>query len=509
MIELQRLKKQLIITTLLFFAMLLLGSSITWLVLNNLLNVGIALSLLITIILWLGIGAVASYFLVKLTIQPVASASRALEHIAVTKATQAPPVIEDIVFGKEIAQRMITDVYNIASGQHEGRQDILAHDEFMLTILNLLETPIFAIDSQNKIFFANSAALAILPESLTESPVGYEFDQLMHLHYTDGGTLNAWLETNRKDKVKEHKIWQRVQLDKNDGNKHYYDVVAAFNRGESHGLETLITLIDKTENYVSENNSVDFVSLAVHELRGPITVLKGYIEMFEDELATTLDAEQSELLTRMTASASQLSTFVNNILSVAKVENQQLKVHIEEEDWIKTLTNTVNELKPYVEARGRHIELITPEELPTVAVDRISIYEVISNLIDNAVKYSPDQDTIVVEASLAEDKTIQTTVTDNGIGVPASVIDHLFDKFYRSHRSRENVGGTGLGLFLCKAILEAHGGTIWVRSKEQEGATFGFNLKPFSAMTDTINENKPQIVRNSHGWIKNHGAIRR
>jgi signal transduction histidine kinase len=87
----------------------------------------------------------------------------------------------------------------------------------------------------------------------------------------------------------------------------------------------------------------------------------------------------------------------------------------------------------------------------------------------------------------------------------------LFDKFYRSHRSRDNVGGTGLGLYLSKAIVEAHGGMIWVKSAEGKGSTFGFTLPTYESVAANIEnpDNKQEIVRNAHGWIKNHSLIRK
>jgi signal transduction histidine kinase len=93
--------------------------------------------------------------------------------------------------------------------------------------------------------------------------------------------------------------------------------------------------------------------------------------------------------------------------------------------------------------------------------------------------------------------------------MPTNVVSNLFERFYRSHHSKIDVGGTGLGLYLCKSIVEAHGGNIWVRSKEGEGSTFGFTVKPFSAVDEEQkNGDNTDIVRNAHGWIKNHSLYR-
>jgi signal transduction histidine kinase len=136
----------------------------------------------------------------------------------------------------------------------------------------------------------------------------------------------------------------------------------------------------------------------------------------------------------------------------------------------------------------------------------------VTNLIDNAIKYSHDGGEIIVSARLDGD-FVETTVQDFGIGIPESVTGRLFTKFYRSHRSRQAVTGTGLGLYLCKAILESHGGSIWVRSAEGQGSIFGFRLPTYASVAAQIqkgdNSNEEMIIRGSHGWIKNHSYYRR
>jgi len=150
------------------------------------------------------------------------------------------------------------------------------------------------------------------------------------------------------------------------------------------------------------------------------------------------------------------------------------------------------------------------KDLPTVGVDRISVHEVLSNLLDNALKYSGTGKKIIITSVLNKEGLVETTVQDFGAGIPESVIGNLFDKYYRSHRSRTNVGGTGLGLYLSKAIIDAHGGRIWVRSKEDEGSTFGFTILPYAKLADEQkNGDNNDITRGAHGWIKNHSLYSR
>src|SRR5690606_3806605 len=108
---------------------------------------------------------------------------------------------------------------------------------------------------------------------------------------------------------------------------------------------------------------------------------------------------------------------------------------------------------------------------PTVATDRLMTYEVLCNLLDNAIKYSGTSKEINVTSRVNDNGLVETLIEDKGLGIPTNVVASLFEKFHRNHRNRNEVAGTGLGLYLSKAIINAHGGEIWVKSKEGEGTT--------------------------------------
>jgi signal transduction histidine kinase len=154
------------------------------------------------------------------------------------------------------------------------------------------------------------------------------------------------------------------------------------------------------------------------------------------------------------------------------------------------------------------LELTVAENLPQVAVDRISMHEVINNLIDNAIKYSGASKRIVINSQANSQGLIETSIQDFGIGIPESVINQLFQKYHRSHRSSTQISGTGLGLYLCKALVSAHGGNIWVRSKEGQGSIFTFTIIPYDQISKEQAAGEDGIIRGAHGWIKNHSLYR-
>jgi signal transduction histidine kinase len=210
----------------------------------------------------------------------------------------------------------------------------------------------------------------------------------------------------------------------------------------------------------------------------------------------------------MHASAQQLAAFVTNILNVARVEENQLTLVLRSENWPEILKSAVADLQLRASVHGKTLDLQIADNIPPIAADRISIHEVINNLVDNAIKYSGKSEKITIKTYVNSEGLVETIVQDYGIGIPTAVLGNLFQKFHRSHKSSIQVVGSGLGLYLSKALVRAHGGNIWVNSKEGEGSTFTFTLIPFDQLSAEQVAGEDGIIRGAHGWIKNHSLYR-
>ena len=165
---------------------------------------------------------------------------------------------------------------------------------------------------------------------------------------------------------------------------------------------------------------------------------------------------------------------INDILDMSKIEAGGMNMEknmASIERVISAIEGTLNSL-----TTQHNLELIIPKDLPSLPMDEIRIGQVINNLVENAASYSPEGSGITIEAAVTADQII-VTVTDNGDGMPPEEIEHVFDLFYRSRESmRIRRGGSGLGLSICKGIVEAHGGAIWVESEAGQGSKFIFTL---------------------------------
>ncbi len=450
--------------------------------------------------------------LTRYLLEPLHTLWQAILYVSPDHIGTAAPNLETIKLGRELVTSLAMQVYQFA-GQQNSEGDLTEHRKQIVQAANIvshLPLPLFVFNSSQIVTNASDSALQYC-QMESAKLFGKPLYESVNLEFSSENTLENWLVDCQNNKVTDTAYWERVRLRlPTDESVKQCDIAAYYNRDNPSGTEFIVTLFDRTTQYNQDDEAMSFVALAVHELRTPLTMLRGYIEVFEDELADKLDDELKGFMYKMEASATQLTAFVNNILNVSRIESNQMSMELHEEEWAKTLKSACEDADMRAKVHGIAIEYTVPEDIPTVAVDRISMYEVLNNLLENAIKYSPNGKRIVVSTRVDDNGMVETTVQDFGLGIPNNVLPHLFDKFYRNHRTKTEVGGTGLGLFLCKSIVDAHGGQIWAKSKEGEGSTFAFTLQPYSQLAEELkNSNNKEVTRTAHGWIKNHSLYRR
>lgn len=457
---------------------------------------------------------VVAPFITTQLIQPLRTITQAINHVSKEPSDSPPPNVNNRGAEKSGLKELVETIYQLAASIPAQIAPGSKAMAFALPLLERLPVGVLAIDKQGQILYANQQCKNLFSE-FADATGGPKHLSDVHLLFPAHDSLEAWLANCRQNEIQGFRQWQHVANKipgEDDEHRKQFDVVAYYNKHDSYDIETTLVVIDRTEDYRAGDESMDFIALAAHELRGPITVIRGYLDIFEQEMAPKIDEEQRMLMERLLVSASQLSGYINNILNVARFDRNHLQLHLREESLSALISSYLPDLQLRAHAHNRKLTNKVPEGLPTVAADAMSLQEVVTNLIDNAIKYSHDGGEIIINA-YQDGEFIETTVQDFGIGIPESVTGRLFTKFYRSHRSRQSVTGTGLGLYLCKAIIESHGGSIWVRSTEGQGSLFGFRLPTYASVAAKLqkedNSNEEMIVRGSHGWIKNHSYYRR
>lgn len=235
---------------------------------------------------------------------------------------------------------------------------------------------------------------------------------------------------------------------------------------------------------------LDFISMASHELKTPLTSIIGYLSVFTQENQNKVPKEELELIKRSLISAQQLLTLIQNILNVNKIEDEKMSVTIEQTDYVKVLSKAIDDLKPQANQKNILLSLTLPQQpVPKVLADPVRIGEVLTNLLANAINYTNPGGKVEISLNLSPNE-ITTTVSDTGIGIPKEAIPHLFNKFFRvSNQTQQANKGTGLGLYISKSIVEKHHGKVWVESEPGKGSQFSFTLPIVTISSGVINAN--------------------
>jgi signal transduction histidine kinase len=220
----------------------------------------------------------------------------------------------------------------------------------------------------------------------------------------------------------------------------------------------------------------DFISMASHQLRTPLTSVKGYVSMVLDGDVGALNRKQRDYLNQVFVSSQRMSYLISDLLNVSRLRTGKFIIDRNPCNLANVIHEEVSQLVET--AKARELELIyrQPEHFPTLMLDEMKMRQVIMNFIDNAIYYTPSGGSITV--TLTESShSIEFTVTDTGIGVPRAEQHHLFSKFFRAQNARvARPDGTGLGLFMAKKVVTAQGGAIIFKSREGKGSTFGFTM---------------------------------
>jgi signal transduction histidine kinase/transcriptional regulator with GAF, ATPase, and Fis domain len=233
---------------------------------------------------------------------------------------------------------------------------------------------------------------------------------------------------------------------------------------------------DITKEIEIDRMKSEFLSMAAHELRAPMTSIKGYSDMLLLGLAGEYEERQKQFLDTIKANVNRVMEMINEFSEISRLETGTLKLNTEPLHIDRLVSEVVISLQPQIKAKEVNLTVEVPSDLPEVWGDRTRIIQVLTNLVTNAYKYTPEEGRIAIKAQWVDD-SVQVDVEDTGIGIAPQDQEKLFSRFFRAdHPEVRRVAGTGLGLSITKSIVEMHGGHIWVESQLGQGSTFSFTL---------------------------------
>jgi len=249
------------------------------------------------------------------------------------------------------------------------------------------------------------------------------------------------------------------------------------------GQETIgriLVLRDVTRERELDKMKTDFISVVSHELRTPLTSIKGYTDLLLSGTTGELSELQSEFLGIIQSSTTRLSNLINDILDISRIESGTIQIKHEPIDYRAIVSDTLRLMKAAADEKQISMDAGLPETIPPVRGDSDKVTQVLTNLVSNAMKYTPEGGWVKVSLEVTGEASVTTCVADSGIGVSNEDQAKLFQKFFRAdNTSTREAGGTGLGLVIAKTIIELLGGAIWVESEPGRGSRFYFTLPLF------------------------------
>ena len=359
--------------------------------------------------------------------------------------------------------RALAETFNAMSGRLAGMFDLLEHDKEQLrAILSGMVEGVIAIDDERRVLFANDRAGVLLgfdPEAAVKSPLPDVTRQLAFTEIVEKGLARA--EPYREE----------LEL-KGPPQR---SVAVYVSRFPGHGAPgAVIVLHDTTDLRQAERLRQDFVANVSHELKTPLSVIKSSVEALVDGAAEEPEAREM-FLGQVTREADRLEELIQDLLSLARIESGNLGLESQAIRLGTAITDCVERHQTRAEAKTLTMVEKPPTDAPpdlAAWADPDALRQVMDNLVDNAIKYTPNGGRITVRWS-ATAETVSFEVEDTGVGIPVDDLPRVFERFYRVDKARSrSVGGTGLGLAIVKHLVVAMKGNVRVASTVGKGTTF-------------------------------------
>ncbi len=374
--------------------------------------------------------------------------------------------LEERAEDKEKAQ---TALLNLAEDAERSSQEAQQEKEKTMLIIKSFVDGLLFFDNNGILTFANPKAEEMFDVKLRDIE-GRTIDELGTFP-----TIQPVINIVKQKKSGERRDVFREEVKMENETYLEVTVIPIKKKGQEEGL--LVNIHDITREKGIEKIKSEFVSVAAHQLRTPLSGIKWTLQtILEEEEEVDVPQEIMDFIRKAYEANDRMVNLVNDLLNVSRIEEGRYAYEKEEVDFLETINQVVEDYKEHIEKKQLEFKVQKPiEKLPPVNVDKEKIMMVVQNFLDNAMKYTKEGS---IELKIEKlDKEIRVSVTDTGVGIPEDQQKRMFNKFFRAANvQRMDTEGSGLGLFIAKNIVEAHSGKVGFSSTYGEGSTFYFVL---------------------------------
>ncbi|MDB6121472.1 MAG: resE [Pedosphaera sp.] len=417
--------------------------------------------MILGILIALVISSYACYKLAYSILQPIQCLTQATHDLGEGKLDQMVPVVSRDELG-DLAESFNKMAARLKVYQASTAEKIVRLHRTMETTLASFPDPIFVLDSNGSITLMNPAAMEMsqtldlkneLPERLQE---------------------NARKALTKGESFLPHSFNEVVAFRLSGHEKSFLPRILAMRNEENALFGVAVVLYDVTRFRLLDDAKTNLVATVSHEIRTPLTSVRMVLHLLLEKTVGPLTSRQNDLLEAAREDAERLLRILNDLLDLTRLEQGNPDLHKEKITPAELVQNVTDMMRETIVTRGLTFRCCVEPDLPCVVVDRQRINHVFTNLINNAVKYSPPEGEILLSVKQLDGQEVEFSVSDRGPGIPEDYQDRIFDRFFRVPDQTKT--GAGLGLSIAREIVVAHGGRIGVKSRPDQGTEFYFLL---------------------------------
>lgn len=418
------------------------------------------------------LSAIVSFVLAKSICKPIIGLTRAAKTISNGNLEHHVPVNTKDEVGAlaKAFNDMATELRESYAHLEENVQELGAEKELLSITLDGMTEGLIAVDADKRIILFNTVA---------ENLSGWEFKEVeaepldkvfQIIHEQTGKPVESVIDKALQSGKIEHGSQYDTLVSRDNSQHPVFISAAPVLKSEDAVIRAVIVFRDASRERELGRMKTDFTSSVSHELRTPLTSIKAYTATILRDPNMPEDTKR-QFLAIIDEESNRLTTLVEDLLEVSRIDSGKAKFERAPMDVAAVIEKVLVALQPLADKKSIRLETDVGDGLPELQADKSRIESLITNLVNNAIKFTPEQGKVFICAEAAGNEMVMR-VSDTGMGIPEEALSKIFDRFYRVHRPGKQIQGTGLGLGIVKETVEMHGGRIEVESKVDQGTTF-------------------------------------